>query len=90
MSRVAPKRTSEAQTSERPRVVKLTMALPAEAIEDVAELASRSRKTKTQVLREAISLKKFIDDKLEVPDTHVMIKQGGLSREIVFTLAPSR
>lgn len=65
--------------------VKLTVALPRDAIDTVEAIAAREHKTKTQVLREAIALKAFIDKELAVPETHLLIERGGTTREIVFT-----
>ncbi len=67
------------------QTVKLTVALPTAAVDAVTQLAGEQGKTKTQVLREAIALKVFIERELAVPDTHLLIKRGDETREIVFT-----
>jgi hypothetical protein len=65
--------------------VKLTVALPPEAVQAVENIAAASHKTKTQVLREAIALKAFIESELSQPGTRLLIERGGSTREIVFT-----
>jgi hypothetical protein len=75
----------EPTTERRAEPVKLTVALPKTAVEDIERIADESGKTKTQVLREAIALKTFIERELEQPDTRLLIERGGTTREIVFT-----
>jgi predicted transcriptional regulator len=65
--------------------VKLTVSLPKDAVEEVERIAKKSFKSKTQVLREAIALKSFIERQLEDPDTRLLIERGDTTREIVFT-----
>jgi hypothetical protein len=66
-------------------VAKLTLALPVEAIETVDKIARESKKTKTQVLREAIALKAFIEQERAQPGTRILIERDGETRELVFT-----
>ena len=68
-----------------PRNAKLTVALPVEAIEAIDKIARQSKKTKTQVLREAIALKAFIEKELAQPGTRILIERNGETRELVFT-----
>lgn len=72
-------------TERRAETVKLTVALPKTAVEEVETMASKASKSKTQVLREAIALKAFIERELAQPDTRLLIERGGTTREIVFT-----
>jgi hypothetical protein len=74
-----------AQVESRPRSVKLTVALPADAVTVVEDLATREGKTKTQVLREAIALKRFVEQELANEGTHFLVERDGVAREIVFT-----
>lgn len=65
--------------------VKLTVALPKDAVEGVERIAQARHKTKTQVLREAIALKIFVEDALQERGTRFLIERDGDVREIVFT-----
>jgi hypothetical protein len=65
-------------------VAKLTLALPVEAIETVDKIARESKKTKTQVLREAIALKAFIEQERAQPGTRILIVRAGAIRDLVF------
>jgi hypothetical protein len=67
------------------RTAKLTVALPVEAIDTVEKLAKESKKTKTQLLREAIALKAFIEQERAQPGTRILIERDGATRELVFT-----
>ena len=75
---------AEAAAQTNTGTVKLTVALPREAIDIVESLAAGQHKTKTQVLREAIALKAFIENELQ-PGTRFLIERDGQTREIVFT-----
>jgi predicted transcriptional regulator len=81
MAIAAPETTTPETTS---KTVKLTVALPSEAIETIESIATREQKTKTAVLREAIAQKAFFDAELAQPDTHLLIQRGDVTREIVF------
>lgn len=72
-------------TSAASGTVKLTVALPEDAVNAIAAIAERQHKTKTQVLREAIALKTFIEQELSDPATRMLIERAGNMREIVFT-----
>jgi hypothetical protein len=63
---------------------KLTVALPVEAIDTVEKLAKESQKTKTQVLREAIALKAFIEQERAQPGTRILIERDGEIRPLIF------
>jgi hypothetical protein len=65
--------------------VKLTVALPKKAVDAISEIAAAQKKTKTQVLREAIALKVYIERELAVPGTRLLIQRGDETREVVFT-----
>lgn len=65
--------------------VKLTVALPKAAVDAVTELAQKQGKTKTQVLREAIALKVYVERELAIPGTRLVLQRGDETREIVFT-----
>lgn len=65
--------------------VKLTVALPTAAVDAITELAQKQGKTKTQVLREAIALKVYVEHELAQPGTRLLLQRGDETREIVFT-----
>ena len=56
--------SATASTSTVATTVKLTVALPKPAIDAITELAQEQGKTKTQVLREAIALKLYVEREL--------------------------
>jgi hypothetical protein len=66
--------------------VALTVALPAEAIEDVIEMATKEGKPETVILREAIALKQFVEDALRDPHVRLLIAgPGARLQQIIFT-----
>lgn len=77
--------SATASTSTVATTVKLTVALPKPAIDAITELAQEQGKTKTQVLREAIALKLYVERELAVPGTRLLLQRGDETREIVFT-----
>jgi hypothetical protein len=66
-------------------IVKLTVALPQEAVEEITSIAEAKHKTRTQVLREAIALKSFVERELADPQARLLVERSGTTREIVFT-----
>ena len=86
MSTVAPAPDTSATSATSAGTVKLTVALPVDAINIVEDIAKAESKTKTQVLREAIALKGLITSELSREGTRFLIERPGEPlREIVFT-----
>jgi predicted transcriptional regulator len=61
--------------------VKLTVNLPSDAVDAVERLADRFGKTKTQVLREAIALKVYLQNEVD-QGNKVLIERNGALREL--------
>jgi predicted transcriptional regulator len=65
--------------------VKVTVNLPRELANELRQLAEREHKTFTQVLKEAISLKLFVDDEVVAQKRKLLIENADKSIErIVF------
>lgn len=78
-----------AATSTPEETVELVVRLPRGAVEALDQLAEKGstperRKTKTEVLREAIALKTFVEEEL-AKGWRLMLERGGETREVTFT-----
>jgi Ribbon-helix-helix protein, copG family len=80
---VAERETTDTELATK--TAKLTVSLPVAAIRAIEAIAGRYGKSKTQVLREAIGLRAYIEREVfEKPGTQLLIKRGDETREVVF------
>jgi hypothetical protein len=80
-----PAASTGATTATELGTAKLTVALPVTAVQAIEQIAASRHKTKTQVLREAIALKTYIEREMAKPETHLLLQRGEDVTEIVFT-----
>jgi predicted transcriptional regulator len=65
------------------RIVKLSANLPGDVADALVELADRRNTSKTEILRHAISLEKWLQDELD-RGSRFLLEQNGKLREIIF------
>ncbi|HEV7566636.1 MAG TPA: ribbon-helix-helix protein, CopG family [Microbacteriaceae bacterium] len=75
---------SDTETLERSATVKVTVNLPRDAVERIQKLASERGTTSTQILREALALKFYIDEQ-RAAGAKILTERDGSIRELVFT-----
>lgn len=70
-------------TPTRSRTVKVTVNLPEEIVEAVRYLAAKRGVSRTEVLRQAISTEKFLDDSVSKGDSVVLENEESKERRLI-------
>jgi hypothetical protein len=65
-------------------VVKMSVNLPADAVEALRDLAKRRNVTMTEVLRDAIATEKYLDTVVSNNGKILVEKPGGVVQEVIF------
>lgn len=66
------------------KVIKMSVNLPADAVQALKKLAARRNTTMTEVLRQAIGTEKFIEEANEAESKILIEDKRGRVRQLVF------
>ena len=64
---------------------KVTVNLPKQTVEDLREMADDRGVTRTETLRDAVAIQKFIRDELKRKSVFLVHRVDGETRELIFS-----